>query len=235
MSAAQQKVNLIARVLAETGFKPLFNRLLRLAVRYQDKPRVLRLRGQWTPMDPRQWNANMDYVPNVGLGTGDKQQKRQSVGEVLAAQKEVAAAYPQMVTAKNVYQALKELTKASGLPSVEPYFTDPDSLQQQAAAPPDPMQDPMVAATMAAENIKAQVAMAKAKMDDDFRRDKLEAEIALERMKHEGQLDMAALRFQMDRQREAPAAPQAAATPPPGPGGLPAAASMGAAQMEQPL
>lgn len=236
MSAAQQKVNLIARVMAETGFKRLFNRLLRLAARYQDKPRMLRLRGTWTQMDPRSWNASMDFVPNVGLGTGDKAQKRQAVGEVLAAQKEVGLTYPNMVGPPQVYNALKELVKASGLPSVEPYFADPQTTQAPPPGPPDPMQDPMVAATMAAENIKAQASMEKLRLDDDFRRDKLRVDTLMAAMEASGTVDMTVVLGMLDEVRSpsVPAAqpdmaaplPQAPLAQPPLPQPVPGADAM---------
>ncbi len=51
-AAANQRIELIARIFAETGVKDLFRGLLRLLIRHQDKPRVVRLRNQWVPMAP---------------------------------------------------------------------------------------------------------------------------------------------------------------------------------------
>ena len=57
-SAAQQHLELIARVFSETGMKRLFRGLLRLTVKHQDKARMIRLRNNWVPIDPRSWDAD---------------------------------------------------------------------------------------------------------------------------------------------------------------------------------
>lgn len=207
MSAAQQRVGLIARIMAETGYKPLFRRILRLLVQHQDKARAIRLRGTFVQMDPASWNADMDYVPNVGLGTGDKSRVRQALGEMLTIQKEAITAGAPLATWKHMYNTLKEYVKATGLSSVEPYFSDPEQTPlPQPAPPPDPMADPMVMASATVERIKADVAMAKARMDDDFRRDKLEADVALEiaKMQHRQNIDLAGLPARWDAPRPDP-------------------------------
>ena len=60
VSAAQQHLELIARIFAETGMRALFRGILKLVVENQDRARVVRLRNQWVPIDPRSWNADMD-------------------------------------------------------------------------------------------------------------------------------------------------------------------------------
>ena len=65
MTAAQQRVELIARVFAETGIKDLFRKILELVDRHQSAPRIIRLRNRWVPMDPREWNTEMDLSPSM--------------------------------------------------------------------------------------------------------------------------------------------------------------------------
>lgn len=225
MTMANQRVQLLARVLAETGFKPLFNRILRLLVKHQDKPRMMKLRGRWVAMDPRAWNVGMDFIPDVGLGTGDKTEIRVAMGEVLAMQEKLKAhpdpAISGMVQAKNIYNALKQSVRGAGLKSVEPYFTDPDTVQAPPPQPPDPMQDPVVVATVEGEKIKGAVQLHKAKMDDDFRRDELAQEREIEFGKLGADFDKAQLKQEQDAWRDAygaaqPGAPQPAGAPAPG-------------------
>ena len=52
-AAAQQQLELIAWVFSETGMKRLFRGLLILIIKHQDKARMIRLRNNWVPIDPR--------------------------------------------------------------------------------------------------------------------------------------------------------------------------------------
>jgi hypothetical protein len=75
MSAAAGKVELIARIFAETGVKSLFKGILHLVSKYQDKPRIIRMRGKYEQIDPRTWSNQYDLSISVGLGTGNKQEQ----------------------------------------------------------------------------------------------------------------------------------------------------------------
>src|SRR3546814_4348791 len=86
MAAAQQRIELIARVFAETGVTDLFRKILRLVGAHQNGPRIIRLRNRWVPMDPRSWNSEMDVSVNVGLGTGNRDQMLGHLNAILGIQ-----------------------------------------------------------------------------------------------------------------------------------------------------
>ena len=46
-SAAQDRLDMVARTLAETGLAPLYTGLLKMMARQQDRPNTIRLRGAW--------------------------------------------------------------------------------------------------------------------------------------------------------------------------------------------
>ena len=79
-SAAQGKIEMIARVFAETGVKDLFRGLLHLVTKYQSKPQMIRLNNEFVQMDPREWSNMYDMQINVGLGTG---QAAEQIGKLL--------------------------------------------------------------------------------------------------------------------------------------------------------
>ena len=143
MTAAQQRVELIARVFAETGVKDLFRKILELVNRHQSAPRIIRLRNRWVPMDPREWNTEMDVSISVGLGTGNKDQMLMHLRNLLEIQ--VQAIRMQggvdgpLVRLENVYNTLARLVENAGLKSADPYFTDP---AQRPPAPPPPPTPP---------------------------------------------------------------------------------------------
>lgn len=167
-NASTQRQELIARHLAE-GMKAIFEKLLGLVCRHLDKKEVIRLRGQWVEMDPKDWKEGYDMSVAVGLGTGNKEQMAAHLTNLMSIQKEIAAAQESMdgpiVKWENVYESAKRLTENLGLKGVERYFNDP---APQDGQPEEPKQDPAAAAQQAeAQKLVAQskLEMDKAKLD----------------------------------------------------------------------
>ncbi len=189
MAAAQQRIELIARVFAETGVTDLFRKILRLVGAHQNGPRIIRLRNRWVPMDPRSWNSEMDVSVNVGLGTGNRDQMLGHLNAILGIQ---AQAIEQqggvdgpLVTLGNVYNTLAKIVENAGLKPADAFFTQP-SAQPPAPPPPamPPMPDPqMVMLQQQAKLDAARLALAERKAEAEMALDraKLEAELALKR------------------------------------------------------
>lgn len=152
MGAAQERILLIARIFADTGICGIFQQLLFLTCKHQDKARVVRLRGKWVNIDPAAWNAGMNAITDVALGTNNRDQMLLHLNQVLAIQQQ-AMSMPNatLVTPKNIYNTLKKLVENAGLKHVESYFTDPDSV-----APPPPQPNP--------DEAKAQADLKKSQM-----------------------------------------------------------------------
>ena len=139
--AAQQRIELIARIFAETGVKDIFKQILRLVTKYQSDKRVIRLRNEWVPMDPNEWNTEYDVTVNVGLGTGNKDQMAAHLMNLLNIQMQgiqmQGGIQGPLITGENVYNSVEKLIENMGLKSPERYITDP------AKAPPQqPQPDP---------------------------------------------------------------------------------------------
>ena len=170
MTAAQQRVELIARVFAETGLKDLFRNLLKLVVKYQDKPRVIRLRNQWVPMDRGMFNADMDVSISVGLGTGNKGESLAHLKNILDIQKEALAMqggiFGPIVTLDHIHNTLSKMVENAGLKNPNEFFQKPNMeqlmQQQQAAAAKGQKPNPQIEAMM------TQLQLAKDKMKLDL-------------------------------------------------------------------
>ena len=65
-SAAQDRLDMVARTLAETGLAPLYTGLLKMMARQQDRPNIIRLRGAWISIDPRALSTMWECSVNVG-------------------------------------------------------------------------------------------------------------------------------------------------------------------------
>jgi len=87
--AGSGRLEMIARIFADTGVKDLFAGIFHLLCKYQDKERVIRLRGKYVNVDPRNWKTNYDVSINVGLGTGNKEQQMAMAAMVLQKQEQI--------------------------------------------------------------------------------------------------------------------------------------------------
>jgi hypothetical protein len=139
-NAAQQRLELIARIFAETGVKRAFRRILELVCKHQERARIIRLRGSWVPMDPRNWSTEMDLTVTVGLGTGNRDQQVQQLLQLINLDERIVQLQGgvdgPLVTARNVYNKLAKLIEATGLKSVESYYTDPGTMPRMPRAGP---------------------------------------------------------------------------------------------------
>lgn len=144
MSAAEARVELIARIFAETGIKGLFKQIHELLQKHQDKAKVIKLRNKWVNIDPREWRTRMNMSAKVGLGTGDRIKMSQAIEGVLAMQEKIMAGGGGgiLVTQKNIYNAINDFAKYNGLNDAQSYFTDPDSPEAQQALQAQQNQQP---------------------------------------------------------------------------------------------
>lgn len=198
-NAGQQRIELIARVFAETGVKQLFRRILELVIKYQDKPRTIRLRNKWVSIDPREWSDKMDLSINVGLGTGNKQEQLGKIMGLLQLDEKLIALQGgvngPLLKLEHIYNKLKKVVEAADLKSVEQYYGDPGQEQQ---APQQQGPDPEMVKTQAeiqAMQVKTQAEIALAReragAEIEIKRMSAQADIEIERMKAQGQAEIA--------------------------------------------
>lgn len=240
--AAQQRIELICRTFAETGVKRLMKGLLRLAIRYQDKERVIRLRGQFVPVDPQYWDAEMDVEIDVGIGTQNAQERIGLLTMALQLQQTII----QQMGPHNPLCGLIELRNTVGKilqlggfkddsRYFKPYGPTEDIAQQQNEQAQQQAQkggqDPAsllagieqakVQAQRQTDMEKNQLKMLEMQQKDDLERDRMAQEFTLEQAKISQQAvskqQEMAMRAEMDRQRNMAQMMQ----PQPAPGGPP--------------
>jgi hypothetical protein len=151
MSAAQAKQELIARTLAETGVKQLFQLVHKLIRQHGNKQEVVRLRNKWVPIDPRQWKNRTDMTVSVGLGTGNKQEMLVQIMQILGVQQQALAIG--VCTPQNIYEACVELTKNAGFKDGDKYWTNPQQQQQQPPAPDPKVVEAQMKAKLESEKL----------------------------------------------------------------------------------
>ena len=75
INGAQERTELVARVLAETGFKDLFAGLFNEIVENPAQQRTLKVNGSWTDYDTSTFDASMGVEVNPTLGKGSRYRK----------------------------------------------------------------------------------------------------------------------------------------------------------------
>jgi hypothetical protein len=158
MSAAQQRIELVARTFAETGVKELFKLVHYLVRTTLTKPDIIRLRNKWVEVDPREWKARKDLSISVGLGAGNKDQQLMHLTSILSMQKE--AIQIGLTSPEKIYNALAKLTQNAGFKNPEEFWTNPaNTPEQEGQQKPDP-QETLIQGQLAIEQQKAQSDMA---------------------------------------------------------------------------
>lgn len=178
-TSSYSRVELMARNLAEMGFRQMFRRLLKIIVANQDRPRTIKLRGGWVEMDPRAWNADMDFDVNVGLGSGSRDRDAMVLQQVMAKQEMIMAqAGPvnPLAGIDRYSNTLRKSIELSGLRNPDQYFGEvgPQEMQQMAQGgmqKPDPKAQ--------AAQAQAQAAMQKAQVDNQISAQQAQAQITL--------------------------------------------------------
>lgn len=178
VSAAQGKVEMIARVFAETGVKNLFKNILHLVTKHQNKPRMIRLRNTFVPMDPRTWENEFDMTVNVGLGNGQVEQKLAVLGQIAAKQEMIlttAGMNNPLVNLSQYRNTLSKIVELAGFKDASQFFLDPAQQPQQQPQPPQPSPEEQKAA--------AEIELKKQKMmaDIELEKQKLTMEFELKR------------------------------------------------------
>ena len=196
-AAANARVELIARVFAETGITDMFRGLLKLFIKHQDQPRMMRLRGQWVAVDPRYWNADMDVEINVALSAQTSEDKIAALAGIAEKQETIMrelgldnpiCSIPQY---RNTLARMVELTgfKDAGqfFNEIPPDWTPPDEPEQKS---PEEMlaevQMKEIEANIQKKAAELQLDEMKARLADDRERDRIEADAVLRAADIEG-------------------------------------------------
>jgi hypothetical protein len=229
VTASQAQQEMLVRGFAEQLLKPLFRGLYRLYVKHKPVADTVRLRGNWVKVDPREWDADMDVVVNVALGSGLAEEKLQTLFDIASKQEQILQTMgPQnpITTVKQYRDTLAEMAALRGKKDASKYFkviTDDDVKKMEEAAknaPPPPSPEMELAkAQIEIEKMKAQAKVqgdqAKAQITAQLEQQKAmiemqlkqkEAEIKLEFERQKMQLEFQKAQLEDDRERDAKAA-----------------------------
>jgi hypothetical protein len=201
------QVEVMARNLAE-GTKRLFKLMLHIAVKNSPDEQMMRLNGQFVPVDPSVWDIDMDMEINVGLGTGQEDVKAAALMQTFQTQQQIWQTYgPQngLVSMTQMRNTLADTLELSGFNNADRYYApmNPETEQQlmaqmaeQSAQMAQGEQvDPMAQALIQAEQIKAQ-----AKLQGDQMR--MQGKMQGDQIKMQANMQVKAAEMQSDQGKE---------------------------------
>ncbi len=184
MAAGTQRVELIARNFAE-GVKDIFKNILTILCEYQDQERIIRLRGKFIPMNPREWTTRYDCTVQVGLGTGNQDQRLQVLQGVLGVQEKlIQNGGMGLVNPQNIFNTLEKYLENAGYKDATQFFNNPST--QPPQPPKEQQPDP---------------ALEIAKQDIQMRNAKNEADVQLKQQKQQQDNIIKMQRLNLDEQK----------------------------------
>jgi hypothetical protein len=151
-SAAQERINLMARIFAETAVKQLFWKILELISKHQQKPQVVKLRNRWVQVDPREWKNKFNMTVTVGLGTGSQGAVLSGAMGIMQIQQGMVqlGLMNRTVSEKNIFEAAKKYAKAVFPKDGDAFFSDPELMPPPVPQPNPEMEKIKLAAQKAA-------------------------------------------------------------------------------------
>jgi GrpB-like predicted nucleotidyltransferase (UPF0157 family) len=230
--AGAGKVELMARIFAETGVKSLFKGILHLLCKYQDKARLVRMRGQFVEFDPRTWANQYDVSINVGLGAGNRQEQMAMLSMIVAKQEQLIGQYGPAnpyVSPAQYRNTLGRMVETAGLKDSNEFYKAITPEQDQALSNPPPQQQPQMPPEVQAlmqrtqaeiqanqqkaqadmqlqqqqQQIDMQMAQQKAGLEMQLMREKESAKLQLEREKQQAYFALKQQEFEAEAQLKA--------------------------------
>ena len=130
MSAAEQKIELIARIFAETGLKDLFLGVHRLGLKHEKPDRKIRNNnGEFIAISPKSWRNRYDMTVTVGIGNGSKNQQMFQLRSIEESVPNIvkSGGLGTLVTPSNIFNLAMEKTRVAGRKDGKLFFTKPKS------------------------------------------------------------------------------------------------------------
>ena len=182
MSAAQGKIEMIARVFAETGVKQMFRLVLTLCLHHGKKEQMIRLNNKFVPIDPSNWKHEYDLTVNVGLGSGQTNEKMAFLAQMAQKQEQILlqmGAENPLVDMQQYRNTLAELASMAGFKDATRFFKNPEDTPPKPQQPPPPSE---------------------AEMKMQFEQQKFQAELELQKAKQAAELELKREELQMKMQ-----------------------------------
>jgi hypothetical protein len=164
INGQQERTELVARVLAETGFRDLFHGLYNEITEAPNQRRTLRINGQWTDLDTGTFDATMGVEVNPTLGKGSDAIRMMTLQQIKNDQMMIMAKFGPTNPVCGIQEFLNTISDMLDIANIKNpgrYFKTPSPqvLAAIAATPQEPDAQ-TVAAKAQFEKVKSEGAQA---------------------------------------------------------------------------
>lgn len=132
MNASNQRLELIARMFAETGVYELYRFLISLNQKFIDQETVIRLTGEPMEIKPDDLSGSFDLIVNAGLSIQSKEATNTQLQTLMTAIMQVNSTGIAVATPHNIYNIIKRWMENMGMKNTGEFITDPIIAQQRA-------------------------------------------------------------------------------------------------------
>jgi len=201
-NGAMQRVELMARVFAETGIRRLYKLVLKLVTQYQDRPAQMKVNGRWMQVDPREWKDSYRLNLSVGMVAASRNQQIQNMQLVLQLQEQ--ASQHGLADEKNAFNALTRLVENMGYRDASQFFTMPSDEPKPEPPPPPEVQVAQMkiqADQQKAQNqaqIDVQVEQARQNAQTQQTKEQNQMAVAIEQMRLDNAKELAQFKAELD-------------------------------------
>lgn len=192
LTGAQQHIEMLARVFAETGFRQLYSLILKMLVRHQDQPRMMRLRNEWVEVDPTDWDGSMDVGVALALGSGSSDEKIRLLQTILSNQEAQIQSGSPLVTYSEYRNTLARAVELAGFPNPDEFYKpfgpeEQQKFQQQQAQQKKDPNMALVEGQLEIERARLQLDANEAMMKDAREKAKIQLDYAVKQATAEAQ------------------------------------------------
>ena len=178
INGAQERTELVARVLCETGFKDLFTGLYNEICENPNQRRTLKIRGKFVPYDTGTFDASMAVEVNANLGKGSDMTRMLALNQIKQDQQLVFTQFGPgnpVVGIPEMLNTISDMMAIANIKNVGRYFKTPTPQQLQAIQAQPKTPDAMTMAAQAQmEKVRSDTAKAVGQQQLD--RERMQAE-----------------------------------------------------------
>ena len=131
LGQSAQRLELVARMFAETGLSELFRFMVSLNQKFIDQQTVIRLTNKELKISPEELDGSFDLIVNAGISIATKESTIMSTQTLLTALMQANAGGYMVSTPENIYNLFKKWIESIGFKNYGDYITDPNITQQR--------------------------------------------------------------------------------------------------------
>lgn len=131
LGQSAQRLELVARMFAETGLSELFRFIVSLNQKFIDQQTVIRLTNKELKISPEDLDGSFDLIVNAGISIATKESTIMATQTLLTALMQANAGGYMVSTPENIYNLFKKWIESIGFKNYGDYITDPNVTQQR--------------------------------------------------------------------------------------------------------